>query len=202
MEKNNQISCICGQCGLELNDTSPKYSLMCACEDCRQALSWAEKNGGKKPKNILYSVYLRSDISNHFGLKNMVVTHLRDDASSTRVYCKKCYSCIAIDHVNYHNNVFMIQPDHCKQNFNVHIPPKAVINLQDHPEDFIELDSDTIPVFHSRRYPQERKRFLSIEPISEFLAPPKTQAKGITLRDLISKIGTIKVLHLTKGKAL
>ena len=61
---------------------------MCACEDCRQALSWADKNGGKKPKNILYSVYFRSDISNFFGLENMVVTHLRDDASSTRVYCK------------------------------------------------------------------------------------------------------------------
>ena len=60
---------------------------MCACEDCRQALNWAEKNGGKKSKNILYSVYFRSDISNYFGLENMVVTHLRDDASSTRVYC-------------------------------------------------------------------------------------------------------------------
>ena len=96
----------------------------------------------------------------------------------------------------------MIQSDHCKQNFNVYIHPKAVINLQDHPNDFIELDSDTIPVFHSRNYPQERKRFLSIEPIAEFLSPPKTQAKGITIRDLISKIGTIKVLHLSKGEAL
>ena len=96
----------------------------------------------------------------------------------------------------------MIQPDHCKQNFNVHITPKAVLNLQDHPNDFIELDSDTIPVFHSRKYPQERKRFLSIKPIAEFLAPPETEAKGITLRDLISKIGTIKVLHLKKGAIL
>ena len=64
MEIKNKISCSCGKCGIELNDTSPKYSVMCACEDCRQALSWAEKNGGKKPKNILYSVYFRSDISN------------------------------------------------------------------------------------------------------------------------------------------
>ncbi len=74
----------------------------------------------------------------------------------------------------------MIQPDYCKQNFNVQIPPKAVINLQDHPEDFIELDSDTIPVCHSRKYPEERKRFLFIEPIAEYLATPKTKAKGIT----------------------
>ena len=54
MEIKNKISCSCGKCGIELNDTSPKYSVMCAWEDCRQALSWAEKNGGKKPKNILY----------------------------------------------------------------------------------------------------------------------------------------------------
>ena len=67
---------------------------------------------------------------------------------------------------------------------------------------FIELDSDTIRVFHSRKYPQERKRFLSIEPIAEFLAPPKTKALGITLRDLISKIGKIEILHLIKGEVL
>ena len=47
MEIKNKISCSCGKCGIELNDTSPKYSVMCACEDCRQALSWAQKNGGK-----------------------------------------------------------------------------------------------------------------------------------------------------------
>ena len=96
----------------------------------------------------------------------------------------------------------MIQPDYCKQNFNVHIPPKAVINLQDLQENFVELDSETIPVFHSRKYPQERKRFLSIEPIAEYLAPPKTKAKGITLRDLISKIGKIEVYDFIKGKVL
>ena len=50
MDIKNKISCSCGKCGIELNDTSPKYSVMCACEDCRQALSWAEKNGGKKQK--------------------------------------------------------------------------------------------------------------------------------------------------------
>ncbi len=82
-----KISCSCGKCAIELNDTSPKYSVMCACEDFRQALSWAEKNEGKKPNNILYSVYFRSDISNYCGLESMVVTHLREDASSTRVYC-------------------------------------------------------------------------------------------------------------------
>ena len=65
-----------------------------------------------------------------------------------------------------------------------------------------ELDSDTIPVFHSRKYPQERKRFLSIEPISEYLTPPKIPAEGITIRELITKIGKIRVLDLIRGDNL
>ena len=175
---------------------------MCACEDCRQALRWAEINGGKKPKDILYSVYFRSDIKSYSGIENMIATQLRGDASSTRIYCKNCYSCFAVDHVNYQNNVFMIQPDYCKQNFNVQIPPLAVLNLQDYPGEFADIDSDTIPVFHSRKYPQERKRFLSIDPLSEFLAPPKTPAKGTTIREIISKIGKIRVLDLIRGDNL
>ena len=135
-------------------------------------------------------------IQSYNGIENMIATQLRGDASSTRIYCKNCFSCVAVDHVNYQNNVFMIQPDYCKQNFNMQIPPLAVLNLQDYPGEFADLDSDTIPVFHSRKYPQERKRFLSIDPLSEFLAPPKTPAKGTTIREIISKIGKISVLGL------
>ena len=54
MDKKNIISCSCDSCQLFLNDPLPKYSIMCAYEDCRQALRWAEINGGKKPKDILY----------------------------------------------------------------------------------------------------------------------------------------------------
>ncbi len=93
MDEKNKISCSCGSCQLFLNDPLPKYSVMCACEDCRQALRWAEINGGKKPKDILYSVYFRSDIESYNGIENMIATQLRGDASSTRIYCKNCYSC-------------------------------------------------------------------------------------------------------------
>ena len=107
-----KISCSCGSCSLSLNDTSPKYSVLCACEDCRQALCWALKNGANTPKNILYSVYFRSDFSGFTGVDKMIAIQLRDDTNSTRDFCKNCFSCIAIDHVNYQNNVFMIQPDY------------------------------------------------------------------------------------------
>ena len=86
--------------------------------------------------------------------------------------------------------------------FNVKIPPLAVLNLQDYPGEHADFESDSIPVFHSRKYPQERKRFLSISPISEYLSPPKIRAKGITIRELISKIGKIRVFDLIRGDNL
>ena len=202
MYKKNKISCSCGSCKIFLNDPTPKFSLLCACEDCRQGLRWAEKNGGKKPKDILYSVYFRSDIHSCEGIEHMTATQLRKDARSTRIYCKKCFSCVAIDHVFYQNNIFMIQPEHCEYNFVIESPPKAVINLIDYPGEFADLDSETIPVFHTNKYPQERNRFRSIEPISDFLCPPKTPAEGMTIRELITKIGKIRILDLIRGDNL
>ena len=72
----------------------------------------------------------------------------------------------------------------------------------DYPDEFADLVSDTIPVFHTNKYPQERKRFRAIEPISDFLCPPKIPAVGMTLREVISKIGKIEVLNLAKGTNL
>ena len=199
MSAKNTISCHCGACSLKLNDPSPKFSLMCACEDCKQALSWAAQRGGKKPKDIIYSAYFRSDIQSYAGIENMTVTQLRSNAKSTRVYCKNCFSCIAIDHIVYENNVFMMQPEHCVQDFNANTPPKAIIHLVDYNGEVSDIPSDTIPVFHSLHYPQERKRFRAIKPISESFSPSKSILLGITLRDLISEINKVEVLHLEKG---
>jgi len=62
-----------------------------------------------------------------------------------------------------------------------------------------DIPSETIPIFHSLQYPQERKRFRDINPISESFSPPTTKSQGITLRDLITKINKVEVLHLEKG---
>ena len=62
-----------------------------------------------------------------------------------------------------------------------------------------DIPSETIPIFHSLQYPQERKRFRDIKPISESFAPPTISSQGITLRDLIAKINQVEVLHLEKG---
>ena len=101
-----QLSCDCGVCRLTLNDPDPRYSVLCACEDCRQALRWAAKFGGRTPKDILNLVYFRSDFSEIQGKEYIITNKLRDDSRSTRLFCKKCYACIGVDHIAYQNNVF------------------------------------------------------------------------------------------------
>ena len=76
----------------------------------------------------------------------------------------------------------MMQPEHCIQDFNANIPPKAVIHLIDYKGEAADIPSETIPIFHSLQYPQERKRFRDIKPISECFAPPTTSSQGITLK--------------------
>ncbi|MEC7592648.1 MAG: hypothetical protein VYA64_04350, partial [Pseudomonadota bacterium] len=101
------------------------------------------------------------------GLDNMCAARLRDDVRSTRIYCKSCYACVAIDHaVSYANNVFMFQPDHCWPNFDVTVAPTAMIQLRDYPGDLAPTPSAQLPVFNTFRYPQERACFVALLAIS------------------------------------
>ena len=45
----------------------------CGCEDCRQALQWAYKNGGIKPDALPRWYYMRSDIIDVKGRDKMIV---------------------------------------------------------------------------------------------------------------------------------
>ena len=95
----------------------------------------------------------------------MRATQLSENARLTRIYRKKCSSCIGIDHINDANNVFIIQPDYGEQKFSAWVEPKGVTFLCDCPEGNAPLPSDVIPVFHPFRYPQERRRVSDVAPI-------------------------------------
>ena len=101
------ISCHCGVCSLEVFDKQPTLSLLCGCEDCRQALEWGATNGAPRPSLLPSLFYLRSDIRKVKGREKMKAVQLREGARSTRVYCQDCYSVLGVDHPAYSNNVFM-----------------------------------------------------------------------------------------------
>ncbi len=92
----------------------------------------------------------------------MIALQLRNDSESTRIFCKNCFWCIAIDHVNYQSNVSIIQLNYIEQTFNIECPLKAVINLIVYPVDSATLGSDKISVFHTIRLTQERKFFINL----------------------------------------
>ena len=133
----------------------------------------------------------------------MRAARLRDDGRSTRIYCKICYACVAIDHaVSYANNVFMFQPDHCWPNFDVKVGPTAMIQLCDYPGDLTPTPSEQIPVFHTFRYPQERARFVDLPAVSRCFSPPLIPARGETVRDILARLEPVEVLGLSQGASV
>ena len=75
-KEGNKISCHCGKCSFSLNQRKAVRSLLCGCEDCRQALEWGSTLGGKKPTGIERAVYVKSDISTVSGKESMRVVML------------------------------------------------------------------------------------------------------------------------------
>ena len=196
---NSSISCSCGKCELVLNERRARYSVLCGCEDCRQALAWGASKGGNKPEQIVYGCYIRSDIAHVKGQSEMRAVQLRDGARSTRVYCASRYSIIGSDHPSNQDNVSLIFPNHCQTTCDVDLEPAAVLFLRDYPEEVAPVPSEDIPVFHTFVYPQERARFFSIPVVANTLCPPTTQPKGQSFSQLIGSLGEVEILGLERG---
>ena len=175
-----------------------RYSVLCSCEDCRQALAWGASKGGNKPEQIVFGCYMQSDIAHVKGQSEMRAVQLRDGARSTRVYCASCYSIIGIDHPSYQDNVFLIFPKHCQTTCDVDLEPAAVLFIRDYPEEVAPVPSEEIPVFHTFVYPQERARFFFYSDTNT-LCPPSSPPKGQSLSQLIDALGEVEILGLERG---
>ena len=192
------ISCHCGVCSLEVFDKQPTLSLLCGCEDCRQALEWGATNGAPRPSLLPSLFYLRSDIRKVKGREKMKAVQLREGARSTRVYCQDCYSVLGVDHPAYSNNVFMFFKNHCETNFKLTHKAVAAIYLEDLPPNERHLIPNDIPLFYS--FPREREKFRSINAVSNSFKEPDTSPRGYSFGDLINSLGQIEVLQLDPGK--
>ena len=73
------ISCQCGEVRLEIGDASPIMRLQCGCCDCRQAMAWAQRQGGPKVPSTrpLDLWYFENDILVSSGKENLKWYKLR-----------------------------------------------------------------------------------------------------------------------------
>ena len=194
----NKITCHCGRFCINLEIEKVYKTLICACEDCRQALEWAQKQGGVKPNALPKLVYGDSNIESFSGLENMRAFQMRKGSKSTRLYCKECFSILAVDHPNYNDERFMFFENHCSTTLDTSLKPNAVTYLDHLPEDSKDIISSDIHQFRDLDKPDQWEEFADL---LEKTASPSSvrEGKGIRLHNKLDNIGHIEVLNLEPG---
>ena len=194
----NKITCHCSRCCINLKIEKVYRTLICACEDCRQALEWAQKQGGVKPNDLPKFVYVDSNIESFSGLENMAAFQLRKGAKSTRIYCKECFSILAVDHHNYNSERFMFFENHCSTTLNTSLKPNAITYLDHMPKGSKEIIPSDLPQFRDLDKPDQWEEFATL---LEKTASPSSVREGIGIRlhNILDKTGHIEVLNLKPG---
>ena len=74
------IKCQCGKVVIKVQNPNPRYRLQCGCCDCRQAVQWANLQGGPKvPNQPLDIWYFENDIKITSGKDELKWIKLRSD---------------------------------------------------------------------------------------------------------------------------
>ena len=188
------INCLCGACGFEIADRNPCLSLLCGCKDCRQALEWCATKGAVRPVSLPELIYVKSDILAVNGLQFIGAFHLRPEARSTRLYCKKCYSIIGVDHKSYKNNVFMFFKNHCSTTCDLSLNPDAAIYLKDLEETDEIKKLKSIPLIYTFSE-AEFQQFRSIEAVSKSFNDTNRPIFGQNLKSVIEQLDAIEILN-------
>lgn len=196
------IRCTCGRCVISLCPAFPQLSLLCGCEDCRQALAWGAAQGGRSADPLPHLFYIRSDITKVKGLEFMQPVQLRGEAKSTRVYCTTCYAVLAVDHPGYQDHVFMFFKGHCDTSSDLTLKPSAAIYMNDYRDKPIPDIPADIPVLQSFQDPKDQKRFRALPAVRDSFRMPAEPAEGQSLRELIPNMQPLRVLNLAKGAAV
>jgi hypothetical protein len=155
---------------------------------------------GAKPEPLLLLYYLRSDMVDVNGNAYMKAFKLRRTGRSTRIYCTKCYSVLGVDHPTYPNSVFLSLPDHCANHCDLSLPLSAYLNMIDYSTEWGPLSTEDVPLLVTTRFPQERKRLLSLSDMADIFRTLTERLRGLTLAFLIQSLGEVTILNLAKGE--
>lgn len=158
----SKITCRCANSSINLKTEKVYRTLIRACEDCRQALEWAYKVGGEKPSDLPKLVYVDYDIESFSGLENMRAFQLRKGSKSTRLYCKECFSILAVDHPNYNNEQFMFFKNHCSTTLHTSLKPNAITYLDHLLKGSKEIIPGDLPQFRDLDKPDQWEEFAAM----------------------------------------
>merc|ERR1712098_12455 len=77
---SGELCCVCGAVCLVLHHPVPRFRLECGCCDCRQALQWAQLQGGPLAPALPDLWYFANDLT------------IRDNGMSIRMVATCCFS--------------------------------------------------------------------------------------------------------------
>ena len=191
-----KITCFCGKCELTLVADKALGSYLCGCQDCRQAVQWAEHNGGQRANILQRDIYVSSDILNVKGSNHMKTFLLRDGGLSKRLYCTLCYSILGVDFPAYNDTRFMFLEGHCITDIDHSMDPVLAINMVDFPKDKDPNLPEGIPIVNSINDPD--KSWTELPSVKE-IRETRPSNRGKRFSQLLMEIGPPTVLNLEPG---
>eukprot|EP00092_Neocalanus_flemingeri_P005005 GFUD01005382.1.p1 GENE.GFUD01005382.1~~GFUD01005382.1.p1 ORF type:complete len:204 (-),score=48.68 GFUD01005382.1:326-937(-) len=108
------LSCVCGAVSIQLHDPIPRFRLECGCCDCRQALQWAQLQGGPTAPCLPDLWYFANDFTFLSGREKTKLFKLRDNGMSIRLVATCCHSTLLVDNPYYNNKVLMVMAQGAK----------------------------------------------------------------------------------------
>ena len=191
-----KIKCYCGKCEIIVVANKALGSFLCGCQDCRQAVKWAEFKGGQKGEDLQHTIYVPSDILRVKGKENMKPFLLREGGQSIRVYCVTCYSLLGVDFPVYNDQRFMFIGGHCVTDIDTSMDPAIAINMVDYPKDKEPSLPDGITVVNSIHDPD--RDWTQIPEVKKIRETPPSN-KGIRFSELIKELGSPTILGFEPG---
>jgi len=137
-----KCKCPCDKVVLKIGDASIRMKLECGCCDCRQALNWAQLQGGPKlrddrPPEV---VYFGNDILVESGKDKLKWFKLREDGAAIRLVAKCCFTILAIHHPLYLDKIFGTYADVVEYGGDIPKDTKTVCRFQmtEYPKDMVK----------------------------------------------------------------
>ena len=136
------LHCQCGLVTLRIGDTNPRMRLECGCCDCRQALSWAQIQGGPKlpSHRPIEAIYFGNDLLVESGKENLQWYKLREGGSSIRWVARCCFTTMVVYHPFYMDKIFATFSDVIRygEDISTNVESVCRIQMKDYPKDMVK----------------------------------------------------------------